>query len=510
MPIINIIDNRWAETELEGADDIRRLLRFKVPGYQFVASFQQGQWDGYKHLTRQRRAQGVLRIPIGLVELVTDSPLGSKYRVVDSRTKPTQQLSPYGMAAKQLIKLDPHQEAAVQAGVEADMGIGIIKYPTGTGKGRILGETARRLNLPTLILCNSKDLLHKLSAEVAEATSTFVGEIGDGKWDVGNFVTVATVQSLAPKLDENTKQAKQNPARFKLDMKDTVQLLELFYAVLVDECKHVTANQYQVVLEHMKNAYHRIGFDATPFKSYKEGKALDKGQMLQTMASLGPPRASLSLSEALDTGRVVPTNVYMVSGISWDYPKAKTPDPLDDPDTLMNFPNELRWGILENPKRNATILNLIRKLPGQTVVLVGRIDHGKYLQDQLNRQMAGTLTANERTPLITGSTKTAERDHHYTRFRNGHLNTLIIGKLGEEALDLANIDNLILAGGGKADHTTLQKLGRAMRAADGKSESFVFDFLDEGKFIGAHARRRRRLYEGEEAFTFVEIDASEL
>jgi superfamily II DNA or RNA helicase len=79
----------------------------------------------------------------------------------------------------QLVQLDPHQEAAVVEGIRAMRGI--VKYPTGVGKGRILGETVRRLNLKTLVLVDKKDLLHQLAQEVSMATDHAAGLNGDGR-----------------------------------------------------------------------------------------------------------------------------------------------------------------------------------------------------------------------------------------------------------------------------------------------------------------------------------------
>lgn len=480
---ITITDNRWAEIEDEGAEDIRRLLRYHPDGFQFAGAYQKGYWDGFKYLTSISGTK--LRIPIGLLEYIQDQPFGQRYKLVDQRVKPQ---SGHIYSDKQLVDLDPHQESAVQAALEGVRAL--IKYPTGTGKGRVIGETARRVQVPWLILCDKKDLLAQLLLEVHEATGVKVGAVGAGRHSWQN-VTVATVQSLAPKLKADSELGLTERA----EKRELLKILAKFQGVGVDEAHHVTSDQFQTVLKNLPGAYWRHGYSATPFKSYRVGKKADLGAFLSVMAYLGPPVAEMTLTEGIDTGRIVSANVYMIKGCDYSMPKFHPDRPL----TIDNYPNRFRIGIIENTKRNAVIKTLCFKLSHeQTVVLTSRVEHA----EALGHSMA--------CPVVTGKTSTAERDKHYTAFRDGRLNLLVIGKLGDEALNIPNIDNLILAGGGKADHVQMQRVGRALRSSTNKAEASIFDFMDEGTHIGTHAKHRRKLYSREEAFTVVDVTVDEI
>ena len=51
---------------------------------------------------------------------------------------------------------------------------------------------------------------------------------------------------------------------------------------------------------------------------------------------------------------------------------------------------------------------------------------------------------------------------------------------------------------------------RHARASDGKTHVKVFDFVDYGKYVAKHSRKRARTYERESAYVVVPITLAEL
>ena len=49
----------------------------------------------------------------------------------------------------------------------------------------------------------------------------------------------------------------------------------------------------------------------------------------------------------------------------------------------------------------------------------------------------------------------------------------------------------------KSEIATIQALGRALRKSEGKSEVFVYDFLDKEKYLRGHSLERKKHYENE-------------
>ena len=79
-----------------------------------------------------------------------------------------------------------------------------------------------------------------------------------------------------------------------------------------------------------------------------------------------------------------------------------------------------------------------------------------------------------------------------------------------KGFDAPNTEFLILAGGGKAEHRQVQRIGRGMRTAEGKAVLCVIDFRDKGKWLGEHARQRAKAYCKERAYTVHELTAAEV
>jgi superfamily II DNA or RNA helicase len=81
--------------------------------------------------------------------------------------------------------------------------------------------------------------------------------------------------------------------------------------------------------------------------------------------------------------------------------------------------------------------------------------------------------------------------------------------LADEGLDIPTLNCVILAGGGKSPTKCKQRVGRAIRKAEGKVGSMIFDFIDVGPYTRKHAKSRKRLLESEPEFNIVEINSFE-
>lgn len=480
-------DNVWAELVSE-TDEVERLLRYHPDNYWRSPSYISEQWDGYRYLTHTKA--GKVFIPIGLVPYVMKQPFGRKYELVDERVMPERVNGLY--SDEQIIDLDPHQLRAVEDawGTDAVPGIGVIQYPTGTGKGRIIGEIIRRLGLRALVLCDKVALLSQLGTEIGGATGIKVGRVGGGK-EIWADVTVSTFQTLAKRL--------AGPVRAK---KAFQQQLAGFDVVIVDEGHHSEAKTLTNVLKNVP-AYFRFGFSATVFKgNYGKPDKPYYDTFLNVQAFLGPLLTRMSIIEGVETGRIVPADVIVIEGCDPDHPDIWTPDPI-------NWKEEYERNVVKNYDRNYLIVRLVdhyarRGLP--TLVLVAREEHGRRLQELY----CELYWPGEPPPFIYGKTPLKDRQYWYDTFKQHGNPPLIIGKLGDEGLDLPNAMVGILAGGGKANHVQLQRIGRFLRAAPDKERALVYDFMDYGRHNRKHSRKRLRLYQNEEAYTVSVLSAGEV
>ncbi|MEM2175219.1 MAG: DEAD/DEAH box helicase family protein, partial [Candidatus Micrarchaeia archaeon] len=89
---------------------------------------------------------------------------------------------------------------------------GLIKLPTGSGKGCIISATVAEKKVPTIVLVHRKDLLYQTVKRFKKEANIETGIIGDGKSEFKD-VTVAMVQTLCRNLgiiDEWDEEDKTN------------------------------------------------------------------------------------------------------------------------------------------------------------------------------------------------------------------------------------------------------------------------------------------------------------
>lgn len=458
-----IEDNLWASIGRGGLAEARDSLTYRQKGYQFTGAFRNGFWDGQVCLMKRDG-----RFPVGLVGHVVESlKVGNiQASIEDRRTRPASNADLFPLLPT--IKLKDYQEEAVVSACAA--GRGIIHHPVGSGKTIVLLEIVRRLGVPALVLVHRKDLLYQLVERARDIYGIKAGIVGDGRWEDGEGLTVATFQTIYSRL------------RSPYDKVEIEGWLQQFQAVHVDETHHIEANTYAHVMQHLPNAYYRLGYSATPMKSG------DRGTYLNVVGWTGPVVSHLPSEGGIKAGRLVPADVFVIGPL----PGRK---PID-----LDYSRAYETGITWHEGRNTTIILITQALRkvGPTLILVERIEHGQLLADALG------------VPFASGSTPGDKRVDIWEDMRQGRLDCVVASVIADEGLDICNIEHLILAGGGRAPHRQIQRIGRGMRAAPGKDRLTVFDFADAGFYLGRQYRSRLRTYKKEKAYQVVEIKPEEI
>ena len=462
------VTNCWAKFKGPNLETAIQLMAYQQDGYFFSKAYKSGHWDGWIHTMNQTG-----KFPAGLTSWLVDKLAleGIKCEVEEDRPD---NVYPSSILEALHHDLDfwPHQLEALERAYEDQRGI--LWEPTGSGKTDIMIELVARVARPALVLVNRKDLMYQTYKRFAEAygdteAKEVVGIVGDGLWEP-RLVTIASFQTLYKRLKE--KAGIEEWLRYQIGQ------------VHVDEAQHLAAKSFERVMVNLWSARWRYGYSATPFKS--EG---DKEAFFKVSSWLGPVTHRVEAKTLADKGHLVPVDVFMVrqTGAGRKYGRYK-------------YAVEL--GIVGNKKRNNDIIKIAHHLDksrsGVTIILLERIAHGEYLSKML------------KCPFISGSSSTKERAGAYEALRTGATNLAIISKIGDEGLDIPGLQYLVLAGGGKADHLTLQRVGRGMRSNEGKSTLFVFDFEDKGQWIEKHAEARRATYANQPAYTVKTVDLKEV
>jgi superfamily II DNA or RNA helicase len=437
-------------------------MSYTQHGYKFTKAHRLGGWDGTVYLMRAKGRFAAGLVPWLIARLARE---GIRVEVDDQRPEPLPRDTQLA-GLRSNVELRPHQLEAIDRALTAERGV--IHHPTAAGKTEICVELARRIGRPALVLVHRKDLMYQTAERFMKTLGCgkeTIGVIGDGLWEP-QVITIATFQTLYMRLKEGVTDVQR-------------WLREEIGQVHVDECHHLPAKSYEKVMAQLWSARWRYGYSATPYKE------ADPETFFKVASWLGPTVHQVGTEELAERGHLVPADVFMIR---------LKPSPV----TYKDWTMAVQGGIVDNYTRNDMIVRLARSLPEPVVILVERLAHGEYLARELGTQ------------FVAGDASTSTRQEAWSALRRGTLKVLVASKIADEGLDLPQIQSLILAGGGKAPHLTVQRVGRGMRVAGGKERIFVFDFLDRGKWLGAHAKRRLQTYTEQPAYNVTEVNIEEV
>jgi superfamily II DNA or RNA helicase len=139
-----------------------------------------------------------------------------------------------------------------------------------------------------------------------------------------------------------------------------------------------------------------------------------------------------------------------------------------------NYKTVYRYYITENKKRNELIVKAATSLVQQkflTLVLFNSIAHGKILYDMLSK--------NIKCALLSGKDDKKQREKIREMLYAGEIKCIIASKIFDIGVDIPILSALVNAGGGKSSVRTLQRVGRVIRLAKGKSIAAVVDFAEQ-------------------------------
>jgi len=344
---------------------------------------------------------------------------------------------------------------------------GVLVAPCGGGKTNVLLYVICELGQKSLVLCHTNDLIHQWQERIREFVGVEPGIIQGDKYDVRQ-ITVASVMTLARReLDE--------------------EFLRTFGLVALDEAHHCPADSFKEVMDQF-HAYFRFGATATP----------DRTDELEGLlfAICGPIIAEIKRNDLLEEGKIIPTAVQPVeTGFDYAYMGMRSWHPM------------VR-ALVSNRRRNERIVNNIirqhRDGDHIQLVLSKQIDHLLYLH-QLLHTKAPEIAA---SLLIAGGAKKdragrvvrnvsmskAQRQEAIAAARRGDVRVLFGTSLADEGLDFPRLDRLHLTFPTRAEGKVTQQVGRIQRAAQGKSDALVFDYVDEVSLLRDQWGDRRRAY----------------
>lgn len=354
---------------------------------------------------------------------------------------------------------------------------GIIQMPTGSGKTMTAACLLWMLEVPrTLVLCDRLDLLHQTHEELSRVLGDQRVNLLRGGSTRGDVV-VSTVQTLN--------------SRIKKKDKTTLKWLKGVRVLIVDECHKLGEGIYNNVQKRVP-AYIRLGLSATPLTRGDTGD-------VHLVGATGELVYQIKTEDLIKKGLLARPTVYLCR---IDHPALvfeKIVGEMDEEKrrrkAAKRFRKAYMKGIVTNTHRNEQVVSLAlaamsRKRP--TLILVKLLKHGKIIQSMFEEQLIDI------PPYLHGSDKVDVRRDAVKRFKAGEIPILIASTIFDEAVDIPNIETMILAGGGNSPIKGVQRIGRGMRPKKGGNTLEVYDFVDRThKLLLRNSLERARIYEAQ-------------
>lgn len=395
-------------------------------------------------------------IPTGCVdELFKLSFFGASW--TDARTKG----APFEYGSQ--IALYDYQEEAVKYAML--WGGGILVAPCGSGKTQMGLELVARLGVKTLWLTHTADLLNQSMSRAKEVFSCEkgYGKITEGKVQVGEGLTFATVQTMA-----------------KLDL---TEYRDTWGCVIVDECHHCVGSptkvgQFYRVLSNL-NARYKYGLTATPKRA--DGLETAMFALLGNIAH-EVPRSAVE-------GNTCPVKVQVIC-TGW----MPSPGKSFLGDGTLDYNGIVDDMTTSESRMDVVLQVIIQRIPkGEPVLILGnRIAYLERLQERLTG-------LGLRCRCISGMRKSKaakdERKEALAALDRGDIDCLLATyQLAKEGLDCPHLRHVVFATPEKDPTTIQQAAGRVARKAEGKPQGVVWDIVDTFPMYWNWGNKRQNIY----------------
>ena len=341
---------------------------------------------------------------------------------------------------------------------------------TGFGK-TITTATLSKLCEPygrTITIVPNKSLVEQTEEDFKNCELDVGVYYGDRK-ELNCTHTICTWQSLNI-LDKKSKNQEH-------EIVTLAEFLDGVTTVIVDEVHMAKAAVLKNLLtQNLCNAPIRWGLTGTIPKEDFENQAI--------FASIGPVINKVAAHELQEAGVLSNCHVNITQLI--DLPEFKS------------YAEENKY-LVTNKDRMSFISKLIKGISesGNTLVLVNRIDTGKFLINEIPDAV-----------FISGEVKTKDRKDEYDEIAVAD-NKIIVATYGVAAvgINIPRIFNLVLLEPGKSFVRVIQSIGRGIRKAEDKDFVQIWDITSTCKFAKRHLTQRKKFYkEAQYPFTLDKVD----
>ena len=416
--------------------EIKEELTTINPEYlQFLKRGKRAVWLD-KNINHYQESDNLISMPRGFINKLQNilAPYNPKYFVKDITMKFPE------INIKMKKKKDDWEFQNIALGKIEEMEFGMIVFPTGAGKTITAIKTICLRKQPTLIVVHTKKLLHQWKDRLIQFTNIKkdkIGLIGDGKKELGEYITIGIVNSLVKVVDSIKNE---------------------FGMLIIDECHRTPARTFNYVASKI-NSYYILGLTATPKRSDGQSKLINFycGDIIEKIE----PKV------VQETGKImIPELIVRETGFVYDG--------IDYTELLSKLTySEERNNLIVND-----IIDYLENHPnGVALVISDRIEHCNILFSSISKTV--------KTDLLTSKEEKV--------FKNSRV-VIATSQLIGEGYDCPKLSAIFLTTPISWQYRLIQYIGRILRIEKGKDSAIIYDYLDDSNICRRMFEKRKPGY----------------
>lgn len=440
----------------EYMEDMKDAFAVHVQNYFWIPQYKSGQWDGKVNFISANGTfpYGLLldfmklhKIKHRALKLTADKEVKEIFRGHSIDVNFDLSLFPR-----------PYQKESVELMLKYSKGI--IRSATASGKSLVISYIIKNLLdnknitnvMRSLIIVPSITLIEQFKGDMIEygIDDRFIGRVYSEAKEWDRAIVISTWQTLMKNHDK----------------------LSMYDCIIGDECHQVKAHELKKIMSKSKARY-KMGFTGT--------LPTHPADLMNTKSFLGPILKEYPSGLLADQGFIAKCNVR---AINISYPFGI------DAETY----NEVKEEVFYDKYRINIIQQLCHLLVDENILLlVSYIKEGKELEHYIKNYTTKEVV------FLSGKDKAGIREEWRHRMIN-EKNIVIIATYGifQQGINIPNLKHGVLASPTKSKIRTLQSVGRTLRTHEDKEDgAYIYDIIDDVKFLGRHGKKRLEYYESE-------------
>ncbi|MEN8906630.1 MAG: DNA repair helicase XPB [Clostridiales bacterium] len=318
-------------------------------------------------------------------------------------------------------------------------GSGVIVLPCGSGKTITAMACMSKVKTETLIITTNITALRQWKNELIDKTNILPDDIGEYSGEIKEIkpITITTYQILT-----HRKSRDESFIHFKIfnDKK--------WGFIIYDEVHMLPAPIFRVTSEIQ--AIRRLGLTATLVR--------EDGMEDDVFSLIGPKKYDVPWKVMENNGWIAEAKCLEI--------RVQMPESIKMKYAISSSRNKFRIAS-ENIKKKEVIYNLLKKHNEDNVLIIGQ--YVNQLED---------FAREKKFSLITGKTKSIQRNKLFNDFKNGDIKVLVVSKVANFAVDLPDANVAIqISGTFGSRQEEAQRLGRILRPKSGDNKAYFYSIV---------------------------------